>query len=439
MEEPPTKRQRVDDVLDKKDEWDPVVPTVGDEMGPKYLREVDVGITEYVDQSFQGFDCILKYRYTPLKTVFDVRYSDFVVEEIGLDGKVITLQNMKYQNPQATENEKTKDDHKPDKKGAEAEEPLDLTPLTDFFTPSQITALQTLYQTKSPTEVETAPLTKDQRTTIHHTLRTLFHGKLDSQATPSGAIRVTYAKGTARRGERRHWPEGQYLHFTIKKNNRDTMSTASLLAKWLRCHHRALGYAGTKDRRAVTTQRMSAHKMKAERMAALNALGGPMGVFLGDFEYSERGIQLGDLRGNQFIITLRELPASLTEEELGVAMKSLRERGFINYYGMQRFGTSLVSTHSVGALLLNGLWREACEMILDVKAGGMNDSLEAREAYVRGDVEEAFELMPRNCIAERAILGVLKINPKHFSGAFQAVFPTIRLSFWEANWRFLGI
>lgn len=65
MEEPPTKRQRVDDVLDKKDEWDPVVPTVGDEMGPKYLREVDVGITEHVDQSFAGFDCILKYRYLP--------------------------------------------------------------------------------------------------------------------------------------------------------------------------------------------------------------------------------------------------------------------------------------------------------------------------------------------------------------------------------------
>jgi tRNA pseudouridine13 synthase len=358
-----------------------------------------------------------------------------VVEEIGLDGKVITLQNMKYQNPQAKEAEKTRDE-KTTKVDA-VEEPLDLTALTDSFTPSQITALQTLYQTRSPTEIETGPLTKDQRTTIHRTLRTVFHGKLDSQATPSGSIRVTHAKGTARRGERRHWPEGQYLHFTLKKNNRDTMSTASLLAKWLRCHHRVLGYAGTKDRRAVTTQRMSAHKLKAERIVALNALGTPMGVFLGDFAYSEKGIKLGDLKGNQFTITLRELPAALTADEVAGAMSSLRERGFINYYGMQRFGTSLVSTHSVGALLLRGLWREACEMILDVKAGGMNDSLAAREAYVRGEVEEAFELMPRNCIAERAILGVLKVNPMQFSGAFQAVITPRAV--WETNWRLLEI
>jgi tRNA(Glu) U13 pseudouridine synthase TruD len=58
----------------------------------------------------------------------------------------------------------------------------------------------------------------------------------------------------------------------------------------------------------------------------------------------------------------------------------------------------------------------------------MNDSLLAREAYVKGDVNRAFELMPRNCIAERAILGVLKVNQKHFSGAFQAVFsPKLKL------------
>jgi len=66
MEEPPVKRQRVDDIIDKKDQWDPVVPSTGDEIGSNYLREADVGITEYVDRTFQGFDCILKYRYTTL-------------------------------------------------------------------------------------------------------------------------------------------------------------------------------------------------------------------------------------------------------------------------------------------------------------------------------------------------------------------------------------
>ena len=313
---------------------------------------------------------------------------------------------------------------------------LDLSPLIPSFTPDQITQLQDLYTSKgtSTTEVLTPELNKDQRTAIHHTIRTVFNNKLDSQATPTGGIRITYAKGTARRSEKRHWPEGEYCHFTLKKNNRDTMSTASLLAKWLKCHNKVIGYAGTKDRRAVTTQRMSAHRMKAERLAALNALGNPIGVFLGDFRYSSTGMKLGDLKGNKFTITLREVPATTTTENIAGVMTSLRERGFINYYGMQRFGTSLVSTHSVGVLLLNELWKEACELILDVKAGAMNDSLAAREAYVAGDIAGAFDRMPRNCLAERAILGVLKRNPKHFAGAFQAVsFPFDKNEAREAN------
>lgn len=36
------------------------------------------------------------------------------------------------------------------------------------------------------------------------------------------------------------------------------------------------------------------------------------------------------------------------DELIGVAMKSLRDVGFINYYGMQRFGTTRVTTHNIG-------------------------------------------------------------------------------------------
>jgi len=82
MEEPPLKRQRVDDVIDKKDEWDPVVSSTDDEIGYKYLREADVGITEYVNCSFEGFDCILKYRYNTLSQLgcltLDIRISSLM-------------------------------------------------------------------------------------------------------------------------------------------------------------------------------------------------------------------------------------------------------------------------------------------------------------------------------------------------------------------------
>ena len=37
-----------------------------------------------------------------------------------------------------------------------------------------------------------------------------------------------------------------------------------------------------------------------------------------------------------------------TEEQMVQAMTSLRNTGFLNYYGMQRFGTTAVPTYMVG-------------------------------------------------------------------------------------------
>jgi len=309
---------------------------------------------------------------------------------------------------------------------------LDLSPLTQSLPSDIVDQLRILYTSKGidVKEVLTSELSKDQRTAVHQGVRTVFKSKLDSQATTSGSIRITYVSRPSKRS-RSHpssWANGEYCHFTMRKNNRDTMSAASMLSKWLKCHPKVIGYAGTKDRRAVTTQRMSAYRVKAERLAALNKIAKPAGIFLGDFAYSSKPLKLGDLEGNRFTITLREIPSSVSLEQIENAINSVSQQGFINYYGMQRFGTSVVSTHSIGALLLNGQWKEACEAILDVKAGGMNDSLRARELYLSGTIEAAFENMPRNCIAERAVLGVLKTNPKHYSGAFQAVFSHCFLS-----------
>ena len=62
MDGPPSKKQRVHSITDKKDEWDPVIPPSDDDIGDKYTRETDVGITEFINQAYEGFDCILKYR-----------------------------------------------------------------------------------------------------------------------------------------------------------------------------------------------------------------------------------------------------------------------------------------------------------------------------------------------------------------------------------------
>ena len=44
-----------------------------------------------------------------------------------------------------------------------------------------------------------------------------------------------------------------------------------------------------------------------------------------------------------------------TDDQVQQAMNSLKEIGFINYYGMQRFGTTAVPTYQVGRFVLNFL------------------------------------------------------------------------------------
>lgn len=41
-----------------------------------------------------------------------------------------------------------------------------------------------------------------------------------------------------------------------------------------------------------------------------------------------------------------------TDDQIEQAMNSLREIGFINYYGMQRFGTTAVPTYQIGRYVL---------------------------------------------------------------------------------------
>jgi tRNA pseudouridine13 synthase len=84
------------------------------------------------------------------------------------------------------------------------------------------------------------------------------------------------------------------------------------------------------------------------------------------------------------------------------AISTLRTRGFINYYGMQRFGTAPVPTHAIGLALLRSDWALAVHLILRVRDGEGEDVAHARQVYHEGKLEEAVRLMPRRAVAERA-------------------------------------
>ncbi|KAG9332897.1 hypothetical protein JZ751_014427 [Albula glossodonta] len=194
---------------------------------------------------------------------------------------------------------------------------------------------------------------------------------------------------------RKHsWPKsrGSFCHFVLYKENKDTMDSINVLSKFLRVRPNLFSYMGTKDKRAITVQEIAVLKISAERLAHLNRC--LMNFKLGNFSYRKHPLKLGELQGNHFTVVIRNI--SGTEQQVLEAMHSLRDTGFINYYGMQRFGTTAVPTYQVGRAILQNNWTEVMDLILKPRPGAEKGYLvRCREEWAASqDPEAALKKLP---------------------------------------------
>eukprot|EP00166_Cyanidium_caldarium_P001188 ctg_1606.g445 len=196
--------------------------------------------------------------------------------------------------------------------------------------------------------------------------------------------RPAHARDTREQIRRRG---GAYLSFLLCKQNADTSDVVLRLARQLHLSASALTHAGTKDRRAVTTQemRVSAVSARQVQQAAIRAFperdDNPsrcIRVRVGNFRYVRHPLHLGDLYGNRFTVVLRHVPAA-SRAAAEQAVASVRQRGFVNYYGLQRFGSRAHATHEIGVALLRGEFRRALDMILETDAGQEEEQVALQE------------------------------------------------------------
>jgi len=191
--------------------------------------------------------------------------------------------------------------------------------------------------------------------------------------------------------------------FLLKKRNWDTMGAVKEIAKRAGISYRDVGFAGTKDKRAVTLQYVSVPAHAREKVEA---------VSIRDIELRfvspGRSIKLGHLLGNRFRIIVREVDEGAFERTKAI-IRELRDKGgFPNYFGYQRFGERRVVNHLVGKLLLQGKFEEAARLFLGHADGSMEGD-EARKAFNETrDVERALEEFPRFLRYERTLLHTYK-------------------------------
>lgn len=130
---------------------------------------------------------------------------------------------------------------------------------------------------------------------------------------------------------------GEHLYLRIEKTDLTTVEVARWLAASFRVPEVAVGYAGLKDKRAVTEQWFSVHTpLEADALPARD------GVRLRAAQRGPRKLRRGQLGGNRFRVCLRRVTGDGGQERLAERLASrladLSSEGVPNYFGPQRFG-----------------------------------------------------------------------------------------------------
>jgi len=194
------------------------------------------------------------------------------------------------------------------------------------------------------------------------------------------------------------------LIYLLKKRNWETMAAVKEIAKRAAIDYKFIGFAGTKDRHAVTYQYISICSENLEeikrRLDSLKI----QDISLKFVGYGKR-LKLGMLLGNYFQIIVRDIDTETALERTKEILAELKLKGgFPNYFGYQRFGERRVINHEVGKLLLKGKFEEAAFKFLGEYTGDMMGD-EARKNFLEsGDVEKALGEFPNFLRYERAML-----------------------------------
>jgi len=200
---------------------------------------------------------------------------------------------------------------------------------------------------------------------------------------------------------------GEHLMLCIEKKQRSTSDAVRFLSRAFRVSPSDIGYAGLKDKQAVTRQNFTIRLPGTSQDKTL----------LDKFQHShfkilwadrhENKLKRGHLAGNRFDIKIRNAdPTGMLQAKR--VLDRLAEVGVPNFIGEQRFGYRLIN-HKVGRFLLLSKWQEALDLILGhPQESDHPPTRSAREAYQRGDYVSALELLPRHLHHDRQALDALR-------------------------------
>lgn len=127
---------------------------------------------------------------------------------------------------------------------------------------------------------------------------------------------------------------GEHLLLTVEKRGMNTVHAAKRIARWAGIPEMGVGYAGMKDRHAVTRQRFSVHLPKRVAPDLEGLVSDDLRVLAS--VWHNRKLPRGALKGNRFVLVLREVAGARGTIER--RLQDIAGSGLPNYFGDQRFG-----------------------------------------------------------------------------------------------------
>ena len=147
--------------------------------------------------------------------------------------------------------------------------------------------------------------------------------------------------------------EGEHVFIRLRRQGWNTADVGQALGRPFGIKGAGIGWAGRKDKHAVTTQSFSLQLPLAQPISEIESKLKALPFEILGVKRHRNKLKTGHVAANRFDIILSEVPPEAIEKATAIA-QSVKMSGIPNYYGEQRFGIDLRNVDRAAAILRRG-------------------------------------------------------------------------------------
>lgn len=209
----------------------------------------------------------------------------------------------------------------------------------------------------------------------------------------------------------------KFTTFNLIKINKDTFEALREIGDALNISPKSIHYSGLKDRCSISVQKISIKGNYVNELKKLRI----RDSFIRYIKPTRKPVKLGGNWGNNFTIMIRNvINKKKLRKDIEILIKNLVKKGFLNYFGLQRFGIYRPNSHLVGRYLLEGNFKKAFDEYVSTVYLTESKNLQNIRSILKNndDLEKAYNSFPNGLYYERVMIKHLIDNPNDYEGCF---------------------